>query len=478
MKSQTKSSLKWSAIERLAAQVVQLIIMLYLAKLLGPEAFGLVGMLAIFIAICQVFVDSGFSSALIRKLDSTEIDYSTAFYFNFAVACLAYLALYSIAPLISGFYGLPELVQLARVLGCIVLITPFSLIQRTKLTVKMDFKAQAKASLTAVFCSSGVAIYMALNDFGAWALVGQAITMNIVNALMLNLLHPWLPRLKFSKNSLSYLFSFGSKLLLSGLIDTVYKNIYQIFIGKKFDANEVGLFTQANQLSSMPAKTLTTIIQRVTYPLLSKMQENEKKLEQSYLITLKLAALVIFPLMIGLAFSAPNLVPLLLGDEWLRSAWFVSILCFGFMLLPIHAINLNLLQVKNRTDLFLKLEIIKKTITTVILFITLPIGVEAICYGIIVQSYISLFINTYYTGRLTKLTIIRQSKELLPIWAGAIVANASAYYFARLINDNLISQVVLLFIFAPILYLLLMLAFEKKLVKQFLSLTISIKSRA
>ncbi|MEX5892185.1 lipopolysaccharide biosynthesis protein [Providencia vermicola] len=427
LKQKTTSSLKWSAIERLATQLVQLIVMLVLARILGPHAFGLIGMLAVFIAVSQVFVDSGLSSALIRKLDRSELDYSTAFYFNIGIALACYALLYFCAPYIAHFYQQPELTPLTRVLALVVIINSFGIIQRTKLSIKMDFKTQAKASLIAVTISSLTAFCLAYYNFGVWSLVAQTLVYATFNVIFLNMLHRWLPMLSFSSESFRHLFGFGSKLMLSGLIDSIYQNIYQIVIGKKFNVLDVGYFTQANQLIQTPATTMTAIIQRVTYPMLSSIQNDEQKLNSAYLLTLRLSAVVIFPILFGLGTIADPLIPELLGLEWKPAALLASILAMGLLLYPIHAINLNYLQVKGRSDLFLKLEIIKKVIITIILIITIPYGINAICIGIVIQSYIALFINTYYNGRIGNLSGIIQLKALLPIWLIAIAACSIAW---------------------------------------------------
>ncbi|MEM8270165.1 lipopolysaccharide biosynthesis protein [Morganella morganii] len=427
LKQKTTSSLKWSAIERLATQLVQLIVMLVLARILGPHAFGLIGMLAVFIAVSQVFVDSGLSSALIRKLDRSELDYSTAFYFNIGIALVCYTLLYFCAPYIASFYNQSELTSLTRILALVVIINSFGIIQRTKLSIKMDFKTQAKASLIAVTISSLTAFCLAYYNLGVWSLVAQTLVYATFNVIFLNILHRWLPMLSFSSESFRHLFGFGSKLMLSGLIDSIYQNIYQIVIGKKFNVLDVGYFTQANQLIKTPATTMTAIIQRVTYPMLSSIRNNENRLNAAYLLTLRLSAVVIFPILFGIGTIADPLIPELLGIEWKPAALLTSILAMGLLLYPIHAINLNYLQVKGRSDLFLKLEIIKKVIITIILIITIPYGINTICIGIVIQSYIALFINTYYNGKIGNLSGIIQLKALLPIWLIAIAACSIAW---------------------------------------------------
>ncbi|UTM56561.1 lipopolysaccharide biosynthesis protein [Photobacterium sp. CCB-ST2H9] len=453
IKRKTVTSLKWSAIERLATQIVQLIVMLILASTLGPEAFGLVGMLAVFISISQVFVDSGMSSALIRKQDVSEKDFATAFYFNIAISIVSYAVLITVSPVIANFYRQPELEMLSIMLGSVVVINSFAIVQRAKLSIKMDFKTQAKASLLAVSLSSLTSLSMAYMDMGVWALVAQNLIYAFANVLFLNVFNPWWPGCKFSKSSFKDLFGFGSKLLAAGLIDSFYQNIYQIVIGRQFSAYSVGQFTQANQLVKTPASTITMVIQRVTYPMLSGIQNDKQRLESAYLLTIRLAATVIFPLLFGLSSVSTPMLPLLLGQEWIPAATFVSILCFGFVLYPIHAINLNYLQVKGRSDIYLKLEVIKKIIITVTLIISIQYGITAVCIGIALQSHLGLFINTYYNGRVSGLGIRNQLKILVPIWLISLVSCIIAKLFGGLIFEDGWGVVITTVIFSTLIYI-------------------------
>lgn len=451
LKQKTTNGLKWSAIERIATQAIQLIVMLILGRMLGPEAFGLVGMLAIFIAISQTFVDSGFSSALIRKQDRSEADYATTFYFNIVVSLSCYFLLFICAPYIADFYHQPELINLTRVLGFVILANAFSIVQRTRLTVEMDFKTQAKASLLSVFISASVALCLGFLNFGVWALVGQTLAFAFFNTVFLNIFNPWYPLCGFSKKSFYQLFGFSSKLLISALIDTIYNNIYQIIIGKLYSTSQLGLFTQAKNLSSLPVFALTGILQRVIYPMMSHIQDDQQALDKAYLLTLRLAAAVIFPLIIGLGLISKPLLSLILGQEWQSAAELMTILCLGYMLYPIHAINLNLLQVKGRSDLFLRLEIIKKVIITIVLVITIPMGIKAICIGMAIQSYLVLIVNTYYTGKLSSLTILKQVKALISIWLLTLGCAAIASLWYLIIGNDII-QLGLIIITALSLY--------------------------
>ena len=425
--SKTKKGLQWSAIERIVTQGIQLAITLYLARILGPTAFGLVGMLAVFIAIANVFVDSGFTSALIRKTDRSESDLVTAFYYNIAMAGLCYLALYISAPFVADFYQQAELKSLLRVLGLSVLINAFTLIPRVKLNVVMDFKTQAKISVLSVLISGPVAVVLAINELGVWALVAQTLLNASCATLLFNLFSPWLPRGRITKRAFNYLFGYGSKLLLSGLLDVTYNNLYPIIIGKKFSPIEVGQYSQANQLTSLPAMTLTSIIQRVTFPLFSQLQEEPDRMANAFRQTLKLSALVIFPLIVGLGLIAKPLFTSLLGEQWQDAAVLLTVLCFGYMLYPIHSINLNLLQVIGRSDLFLKLEVMKKVIGVAVLLFSIPYGVLVMCIGFTITSYLVLLLNSYYTAKLTHLSQWQQCKDILPIWLAVIFSAVLGY---------------------------------------------------
>ncbi|TDS88334.1 O-antigen/teichoic acid export membrane protein [Rahnella sp. BIGb0236] len=443
--------------------------MLVLARILGPKAFGLIGMLAIFIAIGQVFIDSGFSSALIRKVDSTQVDYSTAFYFNIFVAFVSYSVLFISAPLIATFYQQPELISLTRVIGFTLIINSFTVVPRTILTSRMDFKAQAKASISSVVISGTIALLLAWYGYGVWALVAQTLLMALCNAILITILTRWYPSFTFSRESFNYLFGFGGKLLISGLMDTAYNNLYQIVIGKKFNVVDVGQYTQANQLSSIPAMTMTNIIQRVTYPMFSHMQKDYHKLEEYYLLTMKVASLIIFPLMCGIAIISKPLLFLLLGPEWNVASNLVMALALAYMLYPVHAINLNILQVKGRSDLFLKLEVIKKILGLIIIMTTMQYSIMFMCIGLLVHSYLSLILNTYYTKKLTGLRVMRQINELFPIWCIAIFSCFIAWLFAIYATKNQISQILIMIASSAIMYVLLIFVTQNKLFKFILS---------
>lgn len=391
--------------------------MIIMARILTPDDYGLVGMLAIFIAIAQSLIDSGFSQALIRKQDRSEIDNSTVFYFNLAVGALLYLILFFSAPLIARFYDEPMLVPLTRVICLSVVINSLVVVQRALLTIKIDFKTQAKASLTGAILSGVVGITMAHTGFGVWAIVAQQLINLATVAILLWAFSHWRPVRAYSWASFRELFSFGSKLALSGILDTVYRNLYLIVIGKVFKASDLGYYTRAHQFSEFPSSNVTGIVQRVTFPVLCTIQDDDDRLRDVYRRFLRISAFVVFPLMMGLAGVARPLVVLILKEQWAFAGVLLQIICFAMMWYPVHAINLNLLQVKGRSDLFLKLEIYKKVIGVAVIAATVPFGIIAMCYGSILTSLIALVINTYYTGRLIHVGFFMQMRDLMPTMA-------------------------------------------------------------
>lgn len=414
LKQKTLKGTVWSGIERFSVQFIQFAVMIIMARILTPQDYGLVGMLTIFIAVSQSLVDSGFSQALIRKQDRDETDNSTVFYFNIAVGVALYLLLFFGAPLIARFYAEPLLTPLMRVISLSVLLNSLVVVQRALLTVRIDFKTQAKASFAAAVVSGAVGITMAYTGFGVWSIVWFQISNLAVNAAMLWILSRWRPILAYSWKSFRELFGFGSKLALSGIINTLYNNIYLLVIGKVFKASDLGYYTRAHQFADFPSSNLTTIIQRVTYPVLCTIQNEEERLRDIYRRFLRLSAFIVFPLMMGMAAVARPFILVFLKEQWLFAATLLQIICFSMMWYPIHAINLNLLQVKGRSDLFLKLEIWKKCIGVAIMCVSVPFGLVAMCIGSVVANILSLVINTYYTGKLIDVGFFKQMRDISP----------------------------------------------------------------
>lgn len=460
LKQKTVKGILWSSLERFSVQGIQFVVMIIMARMLTPNDYGLVGMLAVFIAVSQSLVDSGFSQALIRKQDRTETDNSTVFYFNIIVGFILYGLLFALAPFIADFYNEPQLTAITRVIGLSVLFNSLVVVQRALLTIKIDFKTQAKAALTAAIISGVLGIWMAASGYGVWSIVAQQLANLGINTLLLWILSHWRPSLIYSWKSFHVLFGFGSKLMVSGLIDTIYRNIYLIVIGRVFSAADLGYYTRAHQFTDFPSSNVSGIIQRVTYPILCSIQNENERLSDVYRRFLRLSAFIVFPLMMGLAAVAEPLVLALLKEQWLFAATLISIICFSMMWYPIHSINLNLLQVKGRSDLFLKLEIYKKIVGIIILCITIPMGLIAMCVGSFFSSIIALIINTYYTGKLIKVGFLRQMHDLFPILGLSSSMGGFVYLIIHLISLNPIVELSLGICIGIIYYILLSILFK------------------
>ena len=416
LKNKTKKGLAWSMIERFATQGVQFLFGIILARLLSPDDYGVIAMPLVFLAIAQCIIDSGFSTALIRKPELTEDDLSTAFYFNIGIGILCYAVLFFSSPLIADFYHTPILSSLLKVTALAVLFNPLCAVQQAILTRKIDFKTQAIVSLSGAVVSGIVGLYMAYNGFGVWSLVFQQVGGYVMRTILLWILGKWKPKRKWSWESFHYLWGFGSKMLGSGLLDTIYNNIYPIVIGKYFCANDLGNYTRAQQFATLPSSNVTGVLQRVTFPVLSIFQNEDERLAKNYRKILKLSAFLIFPLMLMLSAIADPLVRVLLTDKWEGCIILLQIICFSMMWYPIHAINLNLLTVKGRSDLFFRLEIFKKVVGVIIMCITIPNGILWMVSGSVVSSMIALVINTYYTGKIIHVGYFKQMRDLLPIF--------------------------------------------------------------
>lgn len=436
LKNKTVNGTIWSSVERFSVQGIQFIVMILMARILTPADYGLVGMLAIFIAVSQSLIDSGFSQALIRKQDRSEIDNSTVFYFNIGVGVVLYFILFFSAPLIAKFYTEPQLIPITRVVGLSLVFNSLAVVQRALLTVKLDFKTQAKATFVGAIISGTIGITMAYAGFGVWAIVSQQISNLAVVTILLWIFSHWKPIWAYSWKSFKELFGFGSKLLASGLLNTIFNNLYLIVIGKVFKASDLGYYTRAHQFTDFASSNITGIFQRVTYPVLSTIQDDDARLANVYRRLLKTSAFIVFPLMMGLAAVAKPMILSFLTKDWLFSATLIPILCFSQMWYPVHAINLNLLQVKGRSDLFLKLEIIKKIIITITLCVTLPFGLIAMCWGMVGNSIIALIINTHYTGKLIRLGFFTQMKDLLPTLLLSLATGGIVYLTVSSIHIN------------------------------------------
>jgi len=461
LKDKTKKGLIWSSIERFATQGIQFVFGIILARLLAPSDYGIIAMPIVFLAIAQCFIDSGFSSALVRKQDLKEEDLSTAFYFNVIVGIVCYSTLFLVSPLIADFYNTPILADLLKVTALATLFNPLCAVQQALLTRKIDFRTQAVVSVSGASVSGCLGIYMAFNGFGVWSLVCQQVGGYLIRTILLWKLSTWRPKTGWSRASFSYLWNYGSKMLAAGLLDTIYNNLYTIVIGKVFSAKELGNYTRAQHFSQLPSQNITGVLQRVTFPVLSSIQDEDGRLQKNYRKILKLSAFAIFPMMLCLSAIADPLIRILLGDKWKGCIILLQIICFAMMWYPIHAINLNLLQVKGRSDLFLRLEILKKIMGVSVLCITIPHGVVWMVGGSVITSMFCLMINTYYTGKLIHVGYFTQMRDLFPIFLVSSVMWAGIHVSTMFVT-NIYLRLIVGFFVGLLLFLVLAKTFLNK----------------
>jgi len=427
LKHKTINALSWSFVEVIAQMGVQFIIGIVLARLLFPEQFGLIGMLTIFMAVSQAFLDSGFGAALIQKRNASKTDICSIFYFNILVGLAAAGVLCLIAPWIAVFYNQPVLTPLTRALSLTIVINSFGLIQGTILTREINFKIQTKVSLIAGTMSGLIGITLAFMGFGVWSLVVQQISSALFRTCFLWVYSTWRPILIFSFNSLRSMFGFGSRLLFSSLLNQIFDNIYFVVIGRLFSAADLGYFTRAKTLNDLPTQTLSGMVGRVTFPVFSTIQDDPARLKRGLKKALTVLVLVNFPMMIGLAIVARPMVLVMLTEKWSASVPYLQLLCVAGLLFPLHLINLNALQALGRSDLFLRLEIIKKVMIAINIAITWRWGISAMIYGIIVNSIIAYYLNTYYSGILLRYPIREQLMDLIPYLIVSILMGIAVY---------------------------------------------------
>lgn len=415
LKSEASKGVLWVAVERFGQQLLQAVIFIILARLLTPEDFGLVAMLMIFFAIAQSFIDSGMGQALIRQKEITDQDRSTVFWFNLLLSLVFYGLLYLSAPWIAEFYNRPELTDLTRVMGLAVIFFGIAIVQRSEMTQQLEFKKQAYAQIPAALIAGIASVTMAYTGYGVWALAIQYLLTALITSLALWILQPANIRIVFDKESFMKLFGFGYKLLLSGLINTTYQHVYKLVIGKFFAASILGFYTKSKKLQELAGQNLNGIIQKVTYPLLSKIGRDPVRLKRGYRQVIQSSSFVIFPGMILLILFAEPIMQFILGQQWLPAAPFLQIVCLSGLLYHLHAINLNVLKVLGRTDLFLKLEIIKKVNITIAIMIGIQYGIYGLLIGQVISSYLALFINTWYTAKFLNYSLLEQTEDVFKV---------------------------------------------------------------
>ena len=414
LKKKTIKGYAWNLMDNILNRGISFIVGIVLARLLSPSEYGLIGIILIFIAVFNSIVESGLGTALVRKNDCKDEDYNTVFYSNLCLSVFLFIVFYFCTPLIATFFKEPQLDVLGKVMGVILLINAFSIIQNTILLKKLDFKGKMFISMGSSLTSGIVGITMAYNGYGVWSLVGQQISRQVTYTTLLWIHNRWVPKFMFSWKSFKELFGFGSNLLIAGIIDTIWNQMYQIIIGRCYTPRSLGLYTKANEFGSIFSSNLTSVVQSVSFPALSKLQDDLVKLKDGYKKVITCSMLLSFPLMMGMAAVAEPMIRVLLGEAWLPCVPFLQIVCFQQLLYPLHAINLSLLQVRGRSELFLKIQIIKKFFSAIPLILGVFVGIYYMLFGSVIVGFIAYYINAYYSKPLLDYSIKEQIKDVAP----------------------------------------------------------------
>ena len=436
LKEKTVTGVGWSAADAFLSQGVSFFIGIILARILSPAEYGLIGVVTIFTTILTGIVDTGLSNALIRKIDASQEDYDTMFITNLVISVILFFLLYFSAPWIAVFFNRIELTALTRVTGIILIIQAFSLVHNTILTKRIDFKTKTRASLISAIVSGIIGIAMAFFGFGVWSLVGQLLSRQLFYSICLWLLISWKPQLKFNVTSFRYMWGFGWKLMLSGLLSNIWNQLYQVVVGKYYSPATLGQYSRSKDYANIFSSNLTTIVQRVSFPVLSQVQDDKERMVAAYRRVIKTTMFVTAITMIFLGAISDPLIYCLIGEKWHIAATFLPLICISMSLYPLHAINLNMLQVQGRSDIYLYLEIVKKVIAIGPICLGIFVDIYWMLIGTIITGIIAFFLNSYYTGIKLGYSSWMQLKDIVPSYGIAFLLALSVYFFKYLPISN------------------------------------------
>ena len=447
----TVKGLSWTFAKNLSLQLFGFVQGIILARLLNPSDYGLIAMTQIFFSISACFIDSGFTSALIRKKDRTEMDYSTVFLSNVFLTLFFASLLVVCAPLIANFYHEPILTKIVRANAILLVLNSLNATQGTRMSINLDFKSKSIIGVI-VNVTVGIAcIICAYCGLGVWSLIYPNYIAPFLYLVLYWHYQHWRPKLQFSWIVWKEHFSFGSKLLASSLINEVFKNIYSLIIGKAYSATDLGFYSKADGYAKLPTNTINGVIRQVTYPILSSVQNDEEALKKAYRRLIRVSGFIVFPIMFGLAALSEPLVIVLIKQKWASSIPYLRILCFAHILWPIQSLNLNLLYVKGRSDLVLKLEIVKKALMLMVVLCAIPFGIIGMCIGAVIYDCIAFCLNTHYTGKFLEIGLVKQLNDLLPSFVLSVVM-AIVVYFTIMLIPSMLNKLIWGFICGVLVY--------------------------
>lgn len=460
IKNQAIFGVLWTFADTFLIRGMVLVSSLWLARILGPDEFGLIGMISIFIAIGITLVDSGLSSSLIRSKNNTKLDYSTVFFANLFISIIAYVIVFFAAPYIADFYNQPILIDIIRLYCLTFVISALSAVQLAKLNKTLAFKKIAKYNLPSSILGIIVGLYLGYTGFGVWSIVVMNITIKVTLFLILWVRSDWKPEFIFSMSKLKYHYNYGYKLLLSTLINKLFINVYHVIIGKSYSLTQLGYYERSVTFNSYSNDVITGIIKKVTFPLLAKIQDDKKKVAKAYKNILQLSFFITAPIMLGFAAEAKPIFLLILGEEWLPAVPYFQILCIASILYPNHSFNLNILKVYGRSDLFLKLEVYKKIVITILIFATYSFGILGLVWSSVFASLFALIINTYYSTKHINYPLVTQLKDMVKPFCISVLVSFTMLMIVEYSSElNLfvqigVSSLVGIFLYVSISYLL------------------------
>ncbi|HYQ58146.1 MAG TPA: lipopolysaccharide biosynthesis protein [Draconibacterium sp.] len=459
LKEKTISGFKWSFLDNIGKVGGQFAIGIILTRLLSPADFGLVGMLTIFIVIGQALTNSGFGQALVQKKDAAKSDFSTVFYFNILASLFIYALIFICSPYIAQFYNEPRLVLLTKVICLNFVINAFGLIQIVYLEKELEFKAPSIIGIVSVFVSGGVSIVLAYKGFGVWSLVVNTVLKSLITTLLLWFVSKWRPALIFSQKSLASMFSYGSKILLAGLLQSVFRNVYYLIIGRVFQARSLGYYTRAAQFTELPVNTLTAVIQKVTFPVFSSIQNDTGKIIEGYIKVFRLLALAALPLMAFIYISSKPLIEIVLGEKWLPVVPYLKLMCIYSWVYVFFTMNNQIITIKGRSDYYLQIQIIDKILIVLAIVLTYKNGISALIYGHMAATVITFFVGCYYLKKIIAISLGSQLKNIFPFFVASLFMLSTGILLSKVITNN-IQYLLTCTTIAPTVYILLLWVFK------------------
>ena len=470
------SNLIWRFSERIGVKLITTVVSLILARILAPEAYGTVTIVLVITDILQVFIESGFGTALIQKKDADDLDFSSVFYFNIVVCVIIYAGLFVSAPFISELYSKPELVPVIRAVGTVLIVSGLRNVQQAYVSRNLLFRRFFFSTLGGTAAGAVFGIVMAFKGYGVWAYVAQYLINNTVSTAVLWLTVKWRPLRAFSFERLGSMFSFGWKLLVSSVLNTVSDKLRQLVIGMRYDSSSLSFYNYGVIFPNLIVENVNTSIDSVLLPVLSSQQDSVENVRSMTSRAVSVSSYVIWPLMIGLAAVARNLVMLLLGEEWLSCVPFVRIFCIYYALFPVHTANLNAIKAVGRSDLFLKLEILKKILDFLTVIVTMQYGAEAMAYGLLAEGIVNLFINSLPNSKLIGYSVAQQFRDILSSVLMSAVMGAIVFLM-DLVNTGIIVTLILQIFTGVVVYIAASVLFKPEAYKYVYSAARSVIDR-